>query len=198
MLPESTEQVVPTTRLVFSSTVSRHRGRGRSLLASFRPPVATISSSSSGGVPDLNRSVRERPTAVTRERESKLPLDLLSLVLSELIARANIATRSILGRKIGTWARRYTTTATATAQPQSQNATQRDQTDKERGRKRRRKAPSISPSSAPALPAALSVHSAATAPRAPPYGRGKARRHTRAAPRRRRHAATAAPAPALP
>jgi hypothetical protein len=58
-------------------------------------------------VPDLNRSVRERPTAVTRERErerereSKLPLDLLSLVLSELIARANIETRSILGRKIG-------------------------------------------------------------------------------------------------
>ncbi len=55
----------------------------------------------------MNRSVRERPTAVTRERErerereSKLPLDLLSLVLSELIARANIETRSILGRKIG-------------------------------------------------------------------------------------------------
>jgi hypothetical protein len=49
------------------------------------------------------------------------------------LARANIATRSILGRKIGTWARRYTTAATATAQPQSQNATQRDQTDKERG-----------------------------------------------------------------
>ena len=69
MLPESTEQVVRTTRLIFSSTVSRQRGRGRSLLASFRPPVATISSSGSSGVPDLNRSVRERPTAVTRERE---------------------------------------------------------------------------------------------------------------------------------
>ena len=53
--------------------------------------------------------------------------------LSIIIARTNIATRSILGRKIGTWARRYTTAATATAQPQSQNATQRDQTDKERG-----------------------------------------------------------------
>jgi hypothetical protein len=61
-----------------------------------------------------------------------LPLDLLSLVLSELIARANTLIRSILGRKIGTWARQYTTAATATAQPQSQNATQRDQTYKER------------------------------------------------------------------
>ena len=71
---------------------------------------------------------RERERERGRERESELPLDLLSLVLSEVIARANTTIHSILGRKIGTLARRYATAATATAQPQSQNATQRDQT----------------------------------------------------------------------
>ena len=74
------------------------------------------------------------------------------------------------------------------------------------GRGWRRKAPSISPSSAPALPivlharhAAFDTRSAAAAPRAPPYGRGKARRRrTGALAGARHHAAAAAPAPAPP
>jgi hypothetical protein len=53
----SIEHVIRTTRLVVSSPVSRQRGRGRSHLVPYCPPVAIINSSGCGAVPDLNRSV---------------------------------------------------------------------------------------------------------------------------------------------
>ena len=88
----------------------------RLLLASFSPkrsrskPFSTIPSTcrnnqqqrqwrSVGFEPECPRASYSRHE---RERESKLPLDLLRLVLSELIALANSATCSILGRNTGT------------------------------------------------------------------------------------------------
>jgi hypothetical protein len=84
--------VVATTLLFFSSPVYRPKGRDRSRVALFRPPIATTSSSSSDGVPDLNRSRSASVLQQSRGRERKSLLPPLPLILPGLIARANTAT----------------------------------------------------------------------------------------------------------
>ena len=128
----SFKTVVPTTLLVFSSPFSRPKGRDRSRLAHFCLPVATTSSSGSGGVPDSNRSGSASVLQHSRARERKSPLPPLPLVLPELIARANTATRSILDRNAGTCERGYTATAPTAPQPQWQSATHAIKENEER------------------------------------------------------------------
>ena len=98
----SCKTAVPTTLLVFSSPGHRPKGRDRSRVAPFCPPVATTSNSGSGGMPDLNRSGSASVLQQSQGREHKSPLRPLLLKLHDLIARANTTVRSILDRNTGT------------------------------------------------------------------------------------------------